>query len=120
MEIPNQEMPAEEKPQGEIPLPSKEGITGVITGIHTNLLKLKEVLGAVPQVPDQVKGQLEGLIAGYREFVGGLSKSVQGGAQEQAPAPEQQSAPAPAAPQRPPMRGPMPMMGGNNAKPMVR
>ena len=98
---------------------TKEGVQGLIVGIHSSLLQLKQLLSSAPQIPDEVKAPLDDVLNSYKGFVANLANAVQGGGQ---PQPEQ-AAPQPGmeAPPAPP-KGPMPskqvpMSGGRGARP---
>ena len=109
-------------PQGQDqqqPQATPQSVQNLVTGIHTDLLKFKELLGAAPQVPDQVKQGLDQVISDYQGFVGGLASAMKGGGQ---PEEEQSEGEAPPAPQGGPVpvkKGPMPMSGGPGAKPAL-
>jgi hypothetical protein len=82
--------------QGE-PQEEGGGAKQVVTSINNNLLKLKELIGGVPSVSDEVKAELDALIQGYQ----GLIQKIAGGGQGQ---------PGPGA--AAPSEGPMPPRGG--------
>lgn len=105
---PQPQQPEAQEPQGEEQVSG--GVQGLIVGIHNNLLKFKELIGSVPEVPEQIKAQLDGVISGYK----GVVDSIAGGGQQQ-PAPQPQ---APAGPQ-PVSKGQMPMSGGKGAVPAL-
>jgi len=96
-----------------------KGVQSLITGIHSDMLKFKEVLGSVQSVPEQLTSQLDSLIQGYRDFVTALSKVLGGGADAapQAPAPGGEG-PIPVAP-KPGPRGMAPGMGGPRGVPAM-
>lgn len=115
----------EPKPEMSAPAPQEggggesKGVQTLITGIHSDMLKFKEVLGGVQSVPEQLTSQLDGLIQGYRDFVTALSKVLGGGADAapQAPAPGGEG-PLPVAP-KPGPRGMSPGMGGPRGVPAM-
>lgn len=80
---------------------SQDGFQGLVTGVHTDMLKIKSVLDKVPNIPDEMKAQLDGVIDAYKNVIVGIAQAAQGG---QAPAPEApaEAPPAPAGPQRVP------------------
>lgn len=80
-----------------VPQPKDGGIQGLLGGVHTDLLKLKEILGDSPRAQ-----MLDGLIGAYQEFV----KSLVGG---KAPGPVAEEPPAP--------MGPVPMHQGLKGRP---
>lgn len=107
--------PANPDAAGDAAAP-KGGVQDLIVGIHSDLMKFKELIMGVPQVPDELKQQLDGVVSGYKGFVDSLAQ-LGGKAPEAAP---EQAAPAPQGPMGGmPKKGPMPMNAGKGAVPAL-
>lgn len=88
-----------------------EQLKQAVVGAHENLLKFQTILSESPNVSDDLKQQLDGIVNGYREFVQNLVGSGGKGTPAQGP----QGAPAAPGP-----KGPAPMMAGaGNVKPAL-
>ena len=106
---PEQGAPAPDQQQ-----PDQQKTQGLLVGIHNGLLKFKDLLSSTPEIPDQVKAQLDGVIQGYTGVLDAIKSVGQGG--EQPPAQPQA---APASGPAPVSKGPVPMNGGKGAVPAM-
>ena len=90
-------------------------LKGTIVGVNSGLMKFKEAIQGVQEIPQDLKGQLDNIIQQYQQFVQSLA---QAGQQPAEAPPMEEAAPPPV--KKPPMRGPMAMNSGPNAKPIVQ
>lgn len=113
-----QEMPAEES-QGQ-PAPggqSPQQVQELITGIHSNLIQLKDLLGGVQEIPQEAKAPLDQVLESYKSFVASLAGAVNGNSAAPEAPPQEEPAP-PMKPSRVPART-SPLSGGPGMKPAL-
>lgn len=116
------QMPPQSPDQSQQPVAPPQDTVGqdpqavhdLIVGINDSLTKLGDALSGVAEIPQELKDSLGELTQEYQGLVKQLAASANG----QPPAADAGALP-PAQDKKPPMRGPMPMSGGPNAKPVM-